>query len=130
ARGILALTSVTAGTTPDHTIGLEYNRLDAMLLGQVQRRNQTGEARSDDNDIRIKVLCDGAIVLGRRAGRSYPVGRRISLSAARFADQLIIYRIINTFFERHRRRMFADCRDGCHYDSEIGKEAIVWCETR
>src|SRR5690606_25594682 len=95
ARSILALAAIAAGATPYHAVGFQYHCLHTVLLGQVQRRNQTGKARPDDHDVGIEILRDGTIVFGRRARGADPISGRVGLTAASLADQRIVQGIVS-----------------------------------
>jgi hypothetical protein len=91
AGGNLRLTAIAGAAAPGDAIGLEHRRLDAMLLGQMDRAGEPRISGADDSDVDVHIACNGPVVGRRSAGRADPVGRRIVLAVARIgrADRII-----------------------------------------
>ncbi len=94
----LRLAAVPRGAAPGHGIGFEHHRLDAMLLGEMDRGRKPGIAGADHHHVGVHVTRHGSIVFGRRPCRPDPVGRRIvPIVAGAGVDQRVVVRIVAGF---------------------------------
>ncbi|MNP40365.1 hypothetical protein D3C76_1340030 [compost metagenome] len=76
ARGA-SESAIAAAAAPRNLIGLQDDRLEAMLMGEKIRRAQAGVSRADDSDIGFGRAFQRTIVLSRITSAGHPVGRRV-----------------------------------------------------
>src|SRR5688572_18025695 len=76
----LALAAVAAAAAPTDAVRLQHRGADAMLLREKNRAAKPGVAGADDDDVRVHIARQRAVVLGWFAGGGSPVGARVRLA--------------------------------------------------
>ncbi len=124
ARTDLRLPAIAGGTAIGNAVRLQHGGLDAVHPGQVDGAGQARIARADHRDVHVHVRRDRAVILGRRARRVDPVGRRVIAARSQPAGR---HRVVEGI-EGHRSRTSGDhLHDTAHFAGIAGRCLRIAC---